>query len=573
MMDLTPCILASSDDPPGDQPEWRVRCIGSKASSAHLIESTLQQLQPEPHENSNLQLGYTLKLPLLSLLKSERGQWVVNEQAISHVVQTIRDNPRPLVLYLFSTHFSVHAPVEPELARNPANIAHTVHGPLPLDSYYGQPVYPWSLARTDNPITRYRIEVIQSLLGRICTLPATVRGRIRGITLLGEVHQLFPKFESGMGFETDYQVGDYDTASVEGFRQYLQKSYASLQALNQQLGTDYNAFEEIVPPAKDIRREPLRRYEEHIDSFAAGSLPITGWIYSPETPSATQIVKIFLDGKPIADAPVNLSRQDVRTAHREFNTADLGWRFDLDYRQLATGIHRIDLALSQPGQPLTHIDSRTISIMDKHQTTPAIVPAVKTLPTMRPRPVYIIGFTDQPRNQTAYYYNPMASQWQTFRQLQVVNYLQYFNNVVGRSCMSGTPRYTHQILPQFNPSWDSSKFATDASLRPLNNLRSGISLYGQASYGDSFASWIKSSGHKTYGVTEFHPLQPMPPEQLDKVLEQHRANGAQFLSFFLETRWHQQTVSTMPNLFSFDPDNQQHGSNALYFSMKRLLND
>jgi hypothetical protein len=571
MMDLTPCLLAQSGGVSGAQPDWMTPCTGPNGSAAHLVESTLRQLQPKALKAANLQLGYTLKVPLLSLLQADQDTWQVNRRAIDNIVRTVRDNPRPLVLYLFSTHFGVNAPIEPVLAKNPDNIAQTPQGPLPTDSYYKLPIYPWSVARTDNPITQYRVQVIEALLQSLCTLPQPARSRIQGITLLGEVHQLFPNFESGMGFKGPYQVSDYSLTSVAGFRHYLQSRYTSLQALNQQLSSDYASFDAITPPSKDIRREPLRRLHEHIDAYAAGQIPITGWVYVPGTPKGAQTVKIYLDGKLIADAPVHLSRQDVRAARPEFNTADVGWRYDLDYRQLAVGMHRIDLALSQSGQPLLHLDSRVISILGRQPSIPAAV-AVTPLPAMQPLAAHSAAYTDEPRDQATYYYNPLAYEWQTFRENQVVQYLTYFNNLVAQSCLSDSPRYTHQIVPQFNPSWDSGKYAVNASLQPTKALHTGISLYGETSYGSSLADWFKQSPHKSYGVTEFHPLQAMNSQQLGDVLKQHRDHGARFLSFFLETRWQGQRIA-VPNPFAFEPDYRQYGADQLYASMKALLGE
>jgi hypothetical protein len=190
---------------------------------------------------------------------------------------------------------------------------------------------------------------------------------------------------------------------------------------------------------------------------------------------------------------------------------------------------------------------------------------------MLPLPAHIAAYTDEPHDQASYYYNPLAREWQAFREAQVVQYLQYFNTLVAQSCLSDTPRYTHQIVPQFNPGWDSGKYAADASLQPMKNLRTGVSLYGEASYGRSFSDWFKQSPHDSYGVTEFHPLQAMTQRQLGDVFKQHRDNGARFLSFFLETRWQEQRVSSTPNPFSFDPDNRQHASDQLYSSAKALL--
>lgn len=570
MMDLTPCLLAQPGGASSSQPDWLARCTGPKASAASLVESTLRQLQPQPHDTAAWQLGYTLQVPLLALLQPEQNAWQVNRQAIDNITRTVGDSPRPLVLYLFSTHFGVNAPIEPVLARDPLNIAQTPQGPLPPDTYYGLPIYPWSVARTDNAITQYRVKVIQALLQSLCTLPTQARSRIKGITLLGEVHQLFPNFQSGMGFNGPYQVSDYSASSIAGFRQYLQGRYASLKSLNQQMGSDYSSFAEIVPPDKNIRSDRLRRYQEHIDAFAAGLIPITGWVHAPDTANTAQTVRIYLDGKPVADAPVHLSRQDVRAAHPEFNTADVGWRYDLDYSQLATGIHRIDLALSRPGRPLFYLGTRSISIMDKRQKAPTALPT-EALPAMQPAPAGMAYYFDEPRDQADYYFNPLAREWQAFRETQVVQYLQYFSSLIAQSCLSDTPRYTHQIVPQFNPGWDSSKYAVNASLQPMKNLHLGVSLYGETSYGSSFADWYQKTGHTSYGITEFHPLQAMSPEQLGSVLTRHHESGARFLSFFLETRWQEQRVSTTPNLFSFDPDNRQHASDRLYASMKALL--
>lgn len=574
MMDLTPCLLAAPDVQADASSEWRHRCSGPTGSAAHLVEATLQRLQPvnSTAQAADWSLGYTLQVPLLTLLQPERDGWQVNQQALGHIVQTVRDNPRPLVLYLFSTHFGVNAPIEPVLARQSDNLAHTAQGPLPIDQYYGQPLYPWSVARTDNPITGYRVQVLQALLQQLCQLPSEARGRIQGITLLGEVHQLFPHFQSGMGFDAPYQISDYSPTSVTGFRQYLQQRYGNVQALNQYMGSDYASFEAITPPSKDIRQQALTRYQEHIDAFADGQMPITGWVHAPATPGSAQSVQIYLDGRPIAQVPVHLSRQDVRAARPEFGSADLGWRYDLDYRALSPGIHRLDVALAQPGQALIQLGSRAISIMDQRQSTPLAQPSV-ALPPMQPLPASVAAYIDQPREQAAYYYNPLARDWHAFRAVQVQRYLEYFNQLLGQSCLADTPRYTHQIMPSFNPGWDQSKYAVAASLQATPTLHTGISLYGEASYGRSLGDWLQQHPHPRYGVTEFHPLQGMNPLQLGQVLRQHRDGGARFVSFFLETRWQAQRVAQASNLFAFDPDNPQHASDQLYASMKTLLSN
>lgn len=570
MMNVTACLLEAGKAEPSDASDWRQPCRGAEASAAQLIESTLHSLKPTSQRPSDWELGYTLHVPLLAMLRATDGEWQVDRPAVESIARTVRNNSRPLVLYLFGTHFSVGAPIESWLVQDPNNLAWTPMGPMSTDTYYGKPIYPWSVARTDNSVTQYRSKVIRAIADALCALPASARDRIKGITLLGEVHQLFPGFEAGMGYSGPYIVSDYSATSTMGFRRYLQSRFGSISELNRHMGSDYAAFDDIVPPGKDIRRDRLERYHEHIDSFATGQLPVTGWVHAPESPHSSQRVQIYLDGKYLADVPVKFSRQDVRAARPEFGTADLGWRYDLDFSTVRAGIHRIDLALFQVGKPLLRLGARTISVMGKDQKTPVVVPS-DPLPEMLPLPPQVSAYTDEPRDQADYYFNPLAREWQAFRQTQVQQYLRHFDQLLGSTCLAQTPRYTHQIIPQFNPSWDSAKYAVEASLQATPTLRTGVSLYGEASYGSSFPEWLRQSSPRPYGVTEFHPLQAMDTVQLSGVLTRHRDQGAQFLSFFLETRWNGHRVRPEINPVAFDPDNHFYESERLYSSMQSVL--
>lgn len=572
MMGLDSCLLTPSDPLPSTSSTWQQHCAEPNGSASHLIESTLGNLKSATPMRQDWQLGYTLKVPLLSLLKRDGPGWQVDKQAIDRIMRTIRDNPRALVLYLFSTHFSDNAPIEAELVKDPDNVAYTSIGPLSQDTYYGQPIYPWSVARTDNAITRYRSQVVDALLNRLCSLPSQTRHRIQGITLLGEVHHLFPDFSAGMGFDTPYRVTDYSTTSVTAFRQYLVNRYTHIDTLNRQLGSKYTSFESVNPPSKDIRTETLERFEEHFDAFATGTIPVSGWVHAAETSTTSQWVNIYLDGRLIAKTPVHLSRQDVGNAHPEYKTADLGWRYNIDFSQMPVGIHRIDVALSLPGQEPMHVGMRTISIMDRQQTTPVVQPMIQ-LPHMQTLPPRISAFLDQPKNQFSYYFNPMAREWQAFRESQVTQYLQYFDGLVAQTCFADTPRYTHQIVPQFNPSWDSQRYAVADSLKNRRTPRTGISLYGEASYGRSVTDWLTLRPHEPYGVTEFHPLRAMDPVELGSVLQRHHDQGARFLSFFMDTQWQGQRINPSSNFFIFtlDQDNQKFGSDQLFSSIKSLL--
>ncbi len=556
--------------------DLQARCSGPEGSAAALVESTLRDLEPAAPpsgQGAPWQLGYTLPVPLLQLFERDAAGtgWRIDQEAVDRVARTVRDTARPLVLYLFSTHFETGAALEKELAADPANLAQTRDGPLPIGSYYGAPVYPWSLASTETPVTRRRVQATQAVLNAVCKLPARDIAKIRGVTLLGELHQLFPDFEAGMGFAQPYRVSDHSAASVAGFQRSLERQFVHIARLNQVLGSDYAGFGEVLPPARDIRTEPLQRFTEHIDSFAHGSLPVVGWAHAPQASAAAPAwVHAYRNGVFIGKTPVSQGRQDVLLARPELGDANTGWRLDLDFRHLPAGLHRIDLFLeAQPGR-LTHLGARQIALMDRQQRTPTLQPQ-HPLPPSTPAGTGLAAHIDLPADQSSYYYNPLVPLWHAFRAQQVVDYLRFFDAVVQRSCLAGTPRYTHQIVPFANPGWDGTRFAIEDSLRPPAGLNLGVSLYGEAAFGNSFSHWLRRTGTARYGITEFHPLRAMDPQALDQAFQRHARQGAQFLSFFLEPEWQGERVPRGHNLFSFDPQNREFGSDVLYRSVGQLL--
>jgi hypothetical protein len=570
MMDLTPCLLSESEaSPQPAAPQGLLEnCRGPQGSAADWVQATLSPLTPLAQAQPTWSWGYTLKVPLLNFVQQSPSGWQVDTKAIDKVVRTIEQTGKPLVLYLFSTHFSVNAPAEAELAKNPDNLAHTRDGPMPIDRYYGQPVYPWSVARLDNPITQVRETVIQALQERICAQPASVRQHIQAITLLGEVHHLYPAFESGMGFDGPYRISDYSAHSKSAFLSYLQGRYGTLDQLNKAMGSHFAQWSDITPPSKDIRQEKLQHFFEHLDSFASGRLPLTGWVQVPASGPLSR-VHVFVNGRLSAQTPVSLSRQDVLEAKPELGHANVGWRHDLDFSKWPSGIHRIDLALSQASGPLHHLATRRVSIGNRQQSALEPVP-MASLPHMEALPSQTQTHTDEPRELASYYFNPLAREWHAFRESQVQIYLQHFAQLLDKACLAQVPRYTHQIVPNFNPGWDAEKFAVSTSLQPQPRLHLGVSLYGETSYGPAFADWLRQHKHPHYGITEFHPLRPMSPQELSALFQRHQQSGSRFLSFFLDTPWHIQSGLGL-NLFSMGPHNPKHSSDQFFDSLQQVL--
>ena len=572
---LDNCIFAK------DAARSTVACRGQAQSAVHLIESTLQHLGPTQSPNGSFELGYTLNVPLLRLFQRlDDGQWQIDRTAVQRIAQTIRDVERPVVLYLFSTHFGVGGDMESALAKSPANLAHTPKGPLPKDMYYNVEIFPWSVARIDNEITLRRSQAMKAVLDAVCELPSTARQRVRAVTVLGEVHQLFPRFETGMGFESEYQITDYSEASVLAFRAALAEKFGQIARLNEFLQSNYSEFSEVNPPSLDIRNDKLTRFHDHIDAYAGGAFPVSGWVSVKGATGRNNWVHIYVNGAWVARVPARFGRQDVFTAKPELGSADVGWRHDIDFSGFAPGIYQIDMALESGNRPLQILGRRTVGVIDRNQNTPPAMPQ-KDLPSMLPPGSDVHYFIDSPQDQSSVYFNPLVPLWHAFRAKQVTGYLKHMGLGVKNSCLA-EKAHTHQILPFTNPGWDVTRFAIEDSLLSGHGLRLGISLYGEPIYGDSFIDWFNDSRLQTvgklrkvlpseYGVTEFHPLRAMSEKELSEALDRHRGRGAHFVSFFMEPRWNGELIEPGMNIFSLDPQNHRSGSDELYRAFSAMM--
>jgi beta-galactosidase len=47
--------------------------------------------------------------------------------------------------------------------------------------------------------------------------------------------------------------GDYSGTSIKAYRQYLKKTYKTISALNERCGTDYRDFQDVAPPAGEVK--------------------------------------------------------------------------------------------------------------------------------------------------------------------------------------------------------------------------------------------------------------------------------------------------------------------------------
>ena len=569
---LDPCLF-NKKELARDMPNFKYTklCLKDAGSPSQLVEATLARISDNNKSHGNYKLGYTLYIPLLRLFDLKGSNIELNQETVRRVAKSVQEVDRPVILYLFSNHFGVGSPVEDFLAKNPDNLMQSAKGSMQKDSFYDNNIYPWSFVNTDNDITKLREKAFSAVLDEVCKLSWLKVRRVEGVTVLGELHHLFPNFQGGMGFSGDYVISDYSIRSVDGFRKYLANKYKSIEELNQYLGSSYLNFEELSPPSKDIRKDVLKHYWDHIDSYAHGILPITGWVAGNQSKSNVKDwIKIYRNGDFLARVPVAFGRQDVLAAHPGISSADVGWSYDLNYSSIDPGLHKIDVFLERDKEPLMLLASRQIAVMEKSQATPKVLVSRELPESIAPNNSVLFSI-DNPDDLSSYYYNPLVILWHDFRKSQVTDYLRHFGDIAKSKCISPGLIYSHQILPFVNPGWDENKYAVGRDLAVPQGMRLGVSLYGEASYGTSFFDWFKGTHRAAYGITEFHPLREMSAKELNSVLDQHFQNNARFLSFFIEASGVEEDPANKPNLFSFDLRNKNSGSEVLYNSIRDIL--
>ena len=548
---------------------FKAMCLDAGQGAGQIVTKTLENISPEK-ETSQMRLGYTLHVPLFRLLEVKGERFEVNEAYLKAVINTIRQVDYPVVVYLFSTHFETGSPVEAALARNAANLLQTQQGTLGKAKYYGIDIYPWNFTSTENPVSRIRELAITRFMQEMCHLAPADQSKVIGLTVLGELHHLFPSFQDGMGFAGDYLITDYSPASVSGFRKFLENRFGSIAALNAYLDARFAGFEQVPAPGKDIRKEALNNYFEHLDAFAHGVIPVSGWTQVKGGTMGQGPVLIYVDGELLGQTAARYSRQDVLAAHPEFGTADVGWRYELDFSRMTPGVHVVEVFVAPPEGPMLRLAKREFAVVARDQSPPKPSPQAVLPPWHEPDATLQFS-VDSPSQAASFYYNPLAALWHQFRQQQIAGYLDHFAKVARQGCLPAGKVFSHQIVPFANPGWDQSKYATGRDLAVPHTMRLGASLYGETSYGASFGDWFSATGRSGYGVTEFHPLKPLAPLALSQVFQTHQRHGAEFLSFFVNAYGLRDDPTYQGNPFSLDLDNAHAGSDVLFRSIQTIM--
>lgn len=540
-------------------------CRQRKLSGAAALTRLLDTLEPGGPKGA-VQVGYTLTLQLLALYKKTPKGWAIDTDLLDAYLSVISQVDRPVVVYLSADHFDALGPLPAELVKDPRNLMHLAGGKSLELGYFGYPIVPYTLLADPHiPVNRYRFEALEQVAKRIRALPKKVQDRIVAYTLAGELHQMFPDFENGMGAWQNIQVTDYSPPSVAGFRAWLQVKYQTVAQFNAQNGFDYAAFDAVPAPSRDIRKDKLTSFGEHYDSYADGTLPIAGWLWDPK--QSIEQLDLYLDGQRIGPVQRGLNRLDVYRAVAEVTTPNTGYRFNLDFSALAPGRHLAQVvALS--GNARHKLAEVEFVVVTRDQSpvsaaTPKGLAGLKDAKSLSG----VRSWLDLPRPLQDVYYNPLARAWNLYRQLQTYDFLTIFHE---RALRAGLPRdklYSHQIVPSVNSSWNLQLFAVDLTLDGNAPWKQGLNMYGGAVDSAWLRSFMGQRKISDYGAPEFHPQQWKSDGVALAALQSHYKAGARFISpmyFSIIPARFKQRAENGVNRMEIDPHNTKDGSDQFY---------
>lgn len=530
------------------------RCAQQKNFGVQEIKRQLDQLEPGGAKGS-VQVGYTVVLNLLRTPAHDEPD------TLAFLSQALRTIDRPVVIYLFGNHFAAttaNPPVQQD------SLAQFAGGTVPTETYFNGSIAPITLS-TDPALSvnQQRLQMLQKVGAWYQALPPQHKEKILAFTLAGELHHFYDDFSKGMGKFDNIRTTDYSALQTNLFQIWLQEKYTKISSLNETLGTDYDSFSEVKPPHKNLRLTKIKNITEHFDSYAHGHLPIEGWL--KELPAQSSI-KVYLNGKHIADAEYGLNRQDVYEALPEAPHANIGFRYVLDFSQIPHGQHTIQVFME--GTKTYELGRRDIIISG---LPPAVVRGYGRNLNAAPPPKNLRFHLDRPGNFEVVFYNPLARDWLLFRQNQVSHAYQQWMDWSVAAGLPAERLFSHQIAVATIGGWNPVLSASDASIQGKTRYKKGINLYGGSANMALLRKHYLADG-ESFGVPEFHTQAWKNPHVPEKTLQNLKNGGAVFVTpYFLSMAPDKYRASdNAHDKFRVSPDNQHYGSHYFYKAIQKI---
>lgn len=543
-------------------------CQSINETSAELLENKLTELGPKQSARGDFEIGYTLGLALLQFVElADDGSFTINKERVAYNIKLLKDVNRKAVIYLYANHFSAtpNAMLEEKIAKlDSASLMQFSDGSSPVDDYFTNKTYPWAIDDENTLIDKVRNAALDEVLTQLCALDDENKNKVHALTVLGEVHHMYPDFFGGMGYNTDFKVTDYSPRAVARFQKYLAEKYQTIAKLNESFGADFPSFSEVYPPSKNINKDKLDNFFQHIDYASSGLLTLHGWAADKEYEHLD--IKVYVDGKYHGDAEYGLNRMDVYQAKPELKNAAVGYRYYLDIKNLAHGIHKVDIVHSANGK-LTLMQSLDVPVMDRKQTTPK--PLAKGVSFKQEQSLDY--WHDYPKSMEPVYYNPLSEDFYEFRQQSIANEISKYANKVNDSCFNKEQVFSHQIAPMLNSDWSEEKIAVRQSLNKNDTYHLGFNTYGAAFYGDALFDWLNKGDIHHYGIPEVHPMIREQAIIID-AFDKHQQQGAHFISpYYIELKPTRYGVDKEHSKFEINPKNDEYDSKSYFNAIKTLM--
>lgn len=600
---LDVCDVAQADSRLTTMAQVRRVCQGLGATSAHTLGQALDALEPGGAQGA-VQVGYTLTVPLLGMYRAEGDDWVIDEAKLQPMLDLIEAVDRPVVIYLSSSHFDTIGPLPAALREDPRNFMQYADGSVPQLGYFGFPISAYTLLTDDSiPVNRYRFRALHQLVARVHGLSEAARSRIVGYSLGGELHQMYPDFENGAGQFQQVRVTDYSPASVAAFREWLADKWGSVRKLSAATGIGFDSFDTIDAPRGNLKDGSTKRWREHYDAYASGYVPIAGWLHDPK--GRVESLTLYLNGKPQGEVQRGYNRLDVYRAKDEVLTPNVGYRHDLDVSDLAPGKYLVQVVATVGGlnYELAHtrfaMAARKPGVLREREPTGARKLQVvqqpgnwlvrwwrnflRTIGMERGAPAYlpvpdVESYLDLPGKDASgkdlvVHYNPLAREWDEFRNHQVLNYMQALYDQAIDAGLAQGEVYSHQLNDRVNSAWNAQLFAVDDVWAERQDWGAGMNLYGGGTNNEAVLRFIQR-GKLNFASPEFHTQQWKVPGVPLQALQGLRDVGARFVSPYYLGLMPQHLrggqVEHGVNRMELTPSNPKDGSDQLYGAIQEL---
>lgn len=546
-------------------------CISHKLNAAPGINRILDQLEPGGAKGQ-VQVGYVATLQLLALYKREGSNWVIDENKLQVYLQLLTQVNRPVVVYLAADHFDSLGPLVDVLLKNPRNLMQLSNGKPATSNYFGYRIVPYTLQTDEKiPVNFYRFNALRRVIHHLAKLPKNVQDRIVGVTLAGELHQMFPDFESGTGRYENIQVTDYSPASINGFRQWLKTVYPTLQSFNTAHGSNLLSLKDTPAPAKGPGSGNIKSSLTYYDAYADGSLPIAGWLWDPQL--RIKQLDLYMDGVKIGPVPFGFNRLDVYRAVEEVTNPNVGYRFDFDFSRLNGGKHLAQV-VGTTDKGLYLLGAASFVVRQKETPSlslkePIGLPGLKAASDL----VGVKTYLDLPKSNLVVHFNLLARDWNNYRSWQVRQFLDQIYRIARDAGLPSDKIFSHQVVPQVNSSWNSQLFSVEQTLATDVPWKLGINLYGGAANSDWIRTFLTQRKHTGYGVPEFNPQQWKQADVHVEAMRSHYLAGAKFISpYYLSATPERFRMKNQHgvNAMELRPDNPADGSDQFYRAIRQF---